>query len=80
MVLLARRMQPEHKHKNKQIGVCIGGEYDMFIENEKCHMKFGQVYFCESRETHSAVNNENTNSKSINIFMPPRYNRIEKDK
>lgn len=69
---------PKHKHKNYQVGICISGEYDMFIENEHTKMTFGQVYFCDSKEAHSAINNENEDSKSINVFIPPRYNRLKK--
>lgn len=68
---------PQHKHKNYQVGICIDGEYDMCIEDEHTKMTFGQVYFCESKEAHSAINHESYDSKSINVFTPPRYNRMK---
>lgn len=69
---------PEHKHKNYQVGICIDGEYDMYIEDEHTKMTFGQTYFCDAKERHNAINNEDIDSKSINVFTPPRYNRIKK--
>ncbi|WP_312573841.1 cupin domain-containing protein [Staphylococcus saprophyticus] len=68
---------PQHKHKNYQVGICIDGEYDMYIEDEHTKMTLGQVYFCDSKEAHSAINQEDNDSKSINVFTPPRYNRFK---
>ena len=68
---------PQHKHRNYQVGICIDGEYDMYIEDEHTKMTFGQAYFCDSREVHSAINRESKDSKSINVFTPPRYNRVK---
>lgn len=73
-------MMPDHKHRNEQIGICIGGGYEMTIEDQTHTMKFGDSYFCESRESHSAINNTDCDSNSINIFFPPRYNRTKKEK
>jgi 3-[(4R)-4-hydroxycyclohexa-1,5-dien-1-yl]-2-oxopropanoate isomerase len=70
-------IMPKHRHKHEQIGICIGGEYDMTIEDVNTKMKFGKSYFCLENEFHSAINNSNANSNSINIFIPPRYNRVE---
>ncbi|QDX29317.1 cupin domain-containing protein [Dickeya poaceiphila] len=70
-------MMPKHRHKHEQIGICIGGEYDMTIEDVNTTMKFGKSYFCLENEFHSAINNRNENSKLINIFIPPRYNKEE---
>ncbi|MGQ4286906.1 cupin domain-containing protein [Bacillus thuringiensis] len=69
---------PDHKHKNEQIGICINGDYDMTIEDTTHHMSFGSSYFCDPRESHSAINNSDIDSRSINIFLPPRYNRLKK--
>ena len=66
---------PEHKHRNEQLGICIGGGYDMTIEDYTRTMEFGVTYFCEAREKHSAINTSEHHSRSINIFMPPRYNK-----
>lgn len=71
---------PEHRHRNEQIGICIGGEYEMTIENETKTMQFGTTCFSESKENHAAVNNLEYNSRSINIFLPPRYNRAKTKK
>lgn len=68
-------VMPKHRHKHEQIGICIGGEYDMTIEGVDGKMLFGNSYFCGKDEFHSAINNSHKNSKSINIFIPPRYNR-----
>jgi 3-[(4R)-4-hydroxycyclohexa-1,5-dien-1-yl]-2-oxopropanoate isomerase len=69
---------PNHKHRNEQIGICIGGGYDMTVEGATHTMEFGDTYFCESREAHSAINESDHDSNSINIFIPPRYNRKKK--
>ncbi|PEF67959.1 cupin [Bacillus cereus] len=69
---------PHHKHKNEQIGICIDGMYDMTIEDTTHSMSFGSSYFCNPRESHSAINNSTVDSQSINIFLPPRYNRLTK--
>ncbi|WP_202079468.1 cupin domain-containing protein [Caldalkalibacillus salinus] len=66
---------PHHRHRNEQIGICIGGGYEMTIENETVQMDFGRTYFCEAKEYHSAINRQAEASKSINLFFPPRYNR-----
>lgn len=65
---------PLHKHRNEQIGICISGGYNMTIEEHTKTMEFGTTYFCEPRESHSAINNLDHDSRSINIFLPPRYN------
>ncbi|WP_322904686.1 cupin domain-containing protein [Paenibacillus campi] len=65
---------PEHKHRNEQLGICIGGGYEMTIEDCTRTMEFGVTYFCEAREQHSAINRSEHQSRSINVFMPPRYN------
>ncbi|SDX97866.1 bacilysin biosynthesis protein BacB [Evansella caseinilytica] len=69
---------PSHKHKNEQIGICIAGDYTMNVEGFSKEMAFGTVYFCEEKEEHSAVNNNERDSKSINLFFPPRYNKPRK--
>lgn len=66
---------PEHRHRNEQIGICIGGGYEMDIEGQTKTMEFGSTYFCGPREKHSAINKNNFKSKSINLFFPPRYNK-----
>lgn len=66
---------PRHKHKNEQIGICIGGDYEMTIEGVTYNMNFGSTYFCEPREVHGAINKSDHASKSINLFLPPRYHR-----
>lgn len=71
---------PFHKHRNEQIGICIGGGYDMTVEGCTVEMKFGTAYFCEPREDHGAINRSEKESKSINIFFPPRYNRAKAKK
>ncbi|MCX7569395.1 cupin domain-containing protein [Tumebacillus sp. DT12] len=68
---------PDHKHKNEQLGICIGGSYPMVIENETHMMKVGDSYFCGARERHSAVNPFDVAARSINVFLPPRYNLHE---
>lgn len=68
---------PDHRHKNEQLGICIGGNYSMTIEDETIEMKVGSSYFCGERERHSAVNPHDVNSRSINVFLPPRYNMHE---
>ncbi|KIL31853.1 3-((4R)-4-hydroxycyclohexa-1, 5-dien-1-yl)-2-oxopropanoate isomerase [Bacillus subtilis] len=50
---------PFHKHRNEQIGICIGGGYDMTVEGCTVEMKFGTAYFCEPREDHGAINRSN---------------------
>ncbi|MET1176278.1 cupin domain-containing protein, partial [Paenibacillus amylolyticus] len=71
---------PFHKHRNEQIGICIGGGYDMTIEGCKVDMTFGTAYFCDPREDHGAINRFEKDSKSVNIFFPPRYNRAKAKK
>lgn len=71
---------PEHKHRNEQVGICINGGYEMTIEGNINKMEFGSTYFCEAKETHSAINNSEKNSRSINLFFPPRYNRSKTKK
>jgi bacilysin biosynthesis protein BacB len=68
---------PFHKHRNEQIGICISGGYDMTIEGFTEKMKFGTVYFCDPKEDHGAINPFPEQSKSINLFFPPRYNRLK---
>lgn len=71
---------PEHRHRNEQIGICISGGYEMTIEEHTKTMEFGTTYFCEAKETHSAINNLDHNTRSINLFLPPRYNRKKQKK
>ncbi|KPN13969.1 cupin [Bacillus australimaris] len=68
---------PFHKHRNEQIGICISGGYDMTIEGFTEKMEFGTTYFCDPKEDHGAINPKPEASKSINLFFPPRYNRLK---
>ena len=61
---------PFHKHRNEQIGICIGGGYDMTIEGCKVDMTFGTAYFCDPREDHGAINRfEKIQNQSISFSL-----------
>jgi bacilysin biosynthesis protein BacB len=69
-------VMPSHKHKNEQIGIGVSGSYQMTVGKEESEFKFGTVYFTPPMVRHGAVNPHDEAACSINIFIPPRYNKV----
>jgi|SRR6185437_14629692 len=71
---------PVHKHKNEQFGVALKGKYMMQVGEEKQVFEYGQVYYSPDSTLHGAYNPFEEDAISLNIFLPPRYNKPVKHK
>lgn len=69
---------PWHHHSNEQIGIAVKGQYMMRVEEEEELFKYGKIYHAPPQSFHSAYNPFEEEAVSLNIFMPPRYNKLPK--
>ena len=69
-------VMPAHAHYQEQIGVALQGAYLMEVgEERQQEFSFGKIYFAPPNVSHAARNDSEQDARSLNIFVPPRYNR-----
>ncbi|MEJ2631540.1 MAG: cupin domain-containing protein [Acidihalobacter sp.] len=68
-------LMPSHKHENIQFGIAVDGSYQMRVGEEERDFEFGDVYYSPEHTRHSGFNPHDKTAFSLNIFVPPRYNK-----
>jgi bacilysin biosynthesis protein BacB len=71
---------PTHKHENVQFGIAVDGEYLMSVGSEERNFSQGEVYYAPENEIHAGFNPHDKVALSLNIFMPPRYNKLRSER
>jgi bacilysin biosynthesis protein BacB len=69
---------PSHKHSNVQFGIAVSGKYLMKVGEEEVPFSSDQVYYAPGYTAHSGYNPNEIDAFSLNIFVPPRYNKNRK--
>lgn len=68
-------VMPVHAHSNTQVGISIDGDYQMLVGHEERKFSAGMVYYAPPNTAHGATNRYERPARSINLFIPPRYNK-----
>lgn len=69
---------PTHQHRGEQIGVAVQGNYLMQVGDEEEQFHFGKIYYAPDDVMHGAYNPFVETAISLNLFLPPRYNKPRK--
>lgn len=68
-------LMPVHSHSNEQIGIGVSGHYTLQVGDSKTEFARGSVYYAPGGVPHGGWNDNTEEALSLNIFIPPRYNK-----